>query len=154
MTACNDSPNEITWKNRQYVLLSATLLIFLFLIGCSGSNKFDDTVSMDAPPVLVDNVFTDIPVPENFSMDTENTFVYESGSGTVKVGRLFYSGWGKLDGTVAFYQNEMTNKGWKLVNAMGHDGKVMNYFKQGRVCTLILTSNWARVNVEIQTGPQ
>jgi len=48
----------------------------------------------------------------------------------------------------------MINKGWQLVNAIRHNGMVMNYQKEGWVCTLILNHSWGKSYIEIQIGPK
>ncbi|NIQ03502.1 MAG: hypothetical protein GWM98_26640, partial [Nitrospinaceae bacterium] len=64
------------------------------------------------------------------------------------------SGWNDQEEVVGFYENAMINKGWKLINSMEHDGKIMNYEKNGWDCTLIITAGWFKTYVEIQIGPK
>ncbi len=98
--------------------------------------------------------FTDVPVPYGFSADRKKSFVYESGTGTFKVGRLYYSGWNKPREVVDYYQNAMINKGWELINSLVHEGTILNYQKEGWACTLIVTEALLKTNVEIQIGPK
>ena len=105
------------------------------------------------PPEMV-YPFSDIPVPHGFERDHAKSFIYESGSGTVKVGRFFYSGWSDLSDVVTFYQNEMVNKGWNLVNAIKHETTIMNYEKEGWVCAVMIKSMLGKASIEIQAGPK
>ena len=105
------------------------------------------------PPELV-YPFSDIPIPNGFDQDHTKSFVYESGSGTVKVGRFIYSGWSKLDTVISFFQNEMVNKGWSLVNSIKHEITVLNYEKEGWVCSVMIKSTLGQAFIEIQAGPK
>jgi hypothetical protein len=129
--------------------------------GCVAAKTFDpDTGEMHKQGLVPDQDaylnarFPDVPFPQKFKFDRDKSFVYETGSGGVKVGRLFFSGWARLDDAVSFYHNEMINKGWTLVRAIEHEGIMMLYDKKGWVCTIILTASLGQANVEIQVGPK
>ena len=113
-----------------------------------------ETPPPSPPPPELAYPFLDIPVPSGFERNHSKSFVYESGSGTVIVGRLFFSGWGNLDEVISFYQDEMVNKGWSLVNAIKHKTTILNYEKEGWVCTLMTHSTLGRIYIEIQAGPK
>ena len=98
--------------------------------------------------------FSDIPIPSRFKYDRSRSFIYESGSGTIKVGRLFFQGWAGLDSVIGFYQNEMLNNGWTLIRVIEHDGNMLLYEKEARVCTINITSTLGQSTVEIQVGPK
>ena len=99
--------------------------------------------------------FTDIPVPPDFSRNDSKSWIYESGSGTVRVVRLFFSGYKNQDQVLSFYQNEMINNGWKLVNSIKTEvNQVLHYDKEGWVSTIILNSNIVSTFIEIQAGPK
>ena len=128
---------------------------WLFSSGCETLEKMKATTPPPPPPPPeMVYPFSDIPYPNGFAFDSSKSFIYESGSGTVKVGRFIYSGWGDLNGVVVFYENEMVNKGWKLVNAIKHETTVLNYEKEGWVCTLMVRSKLGQIFIEIQAGPK
>jgi hypothetical protein len=137
------------------------LLLFgalLFSAGCATWEELttqppSSPPSPPPPPELV-YPFSDIPIPNGFEQNREKSFVYESGSGTVKVGRFFYFGWGTLGEVVSFYQNEMVNKGWSLVNSIKHGVTVLNYEKEGWLCALMIKSTLGNISIEIQAGPK
>ena len=140
-------------------MIKRLFLFSIFTIGLlSGCATWDEMVPetppTPPPPPAVVYPFSDIPVPNGFERDHSKSFIYESGSGSVKVGRFFYSGWGYLGETVDFYQNEMVNKGWRLVNSMKHETTILNYEKDGWVCALIIHSVLGKAFVEIQAGPK
>ena len=137
--------------------------LFLFLLfgawllnaGCAALEKMNVTKPpLPPPPPKMVYPFSDIPYPQGYAFDSSKSFIYEAGSGTVKVGRFIYSGWSDFNGVVNFYQNEMINKGWNLVNAIKHETTILNYQKEGWVCTLMIKSKLGQVFIEIQAGPK
>ena len=137
-----------------------TIYIFmtLFFSGCAGLDiGLDDKRSSPSRPPQQANAypFSDIPVPPDFSRNETKSWIYESGSGTVKVARLFFSGYKKIDYVVIFYQNEMLNKGWALVNSIKTEREhIMNFQKEGWVSTVRLNSNFVSTFIEITAGPK
>ena len=117
-----------------------------------------DKIDTPTPPQpeIINNAlpFVDVPVPSGFSRDQIKSFVYETGSDEMKVGRLFFKGDASLRKTVEFYQNEMINKEWTLVNSMASTETILNYRKEGWVCTVIIKPrSFNRSSIEIQIGP-
>jgi len=133
------------------------IIIFLFLAFSSGCAMINQIDSPPPPqPEIINNAlpFVDVPVPSGFSRDQVKSFVYETGSNEMKVGRLFFNGRTGLKPTVEFFQNEMVNKGWTLVNSMASTETILNYRKEGWVCTVIVRPrSFSRSNIEIQIGP-
>jgi len=133
------------------------VIIFLslaFFNGCAGLDQFEKQVPPE--PAIINNAlpFIDVPVPNGFNRDQSKSFVYETGNNDLKVGRLFFNGASGLKPTVEFYQNEMVNKGWALVNSMASTDTILNYRKEGWICTVIIRPrSFSRSIVEIQIGP-
>lgn len=136
------------------------LFILLFFPGCSTWEKWDiglDDNSEPPPPPVTETAqpFNDIPIPPGFSRDNIKSFVYEAGSGTVKVGRLFFSGNKNVREVLPFYQNEMLNKGWTAGTHIKTEKKqILNYEKEGWVSMIILRSNILSTFIEIHVGPK
>lgn len=134
-------------------VLTTSFALFV-MAGCSSTPDTADSADSQAGFTDVAHPFTDVPIPAGFSADRSKSFVYESGSGSIKVGRLYYSGWNGSQEVVNYYHNAMINKGWKMVNAMEHDGMILNYEKKTRVCTVIVTDALLKTKLEIQVGPK
>ncbi len=133
------------------------LFTILFFSACAEWELGLDRDSGPPPPPKIAETaypFSDIPIPVDFSRDNSKTFIYEAGSGTVKVGRLFFHGTSKLNDILTFYQNEMLNKGWTLVNSIKNESVILNYVKKDMVSTIILRSNLLSTFIEIQIGPK
>jgi len=135
------------------IIITASFALFV-MAGCASSPDAGDSADAGAGFSEVALPFTDVPIPSGFSADRSKSFVYESGSGSIKVGRLYYSGWHDSQDVVNYYHNAMVNKGWKMVNAMEHDGMILNYEKKTRVCTVIVTDALLKTHLEIQVGPK
>jgi hypothetical protein len=126
-------------------------LIFLSLIlfsGCATWQSGDENETKD----FIE--FANVPIPSSFTLDSSRSFIYESGSGSVKVGRLFYSGWNNQDEVVGYFKNGMLNRGWQPVNTMTYDaGVVLNYQKEGWSSSINITTGLLKSYVEIKIGP-
>lgn len=140
-------------------VLTASFALFV-MTGCALTQDATDSADSGgsagpgAEVITLAHPFSDVPIPSGFSADRAKSFVYESGSGDVKVGRLYYSGWHDSQDVVNYYYNAMINKGWKMVNSMEHDGIILNYEKETRVCTVIVTDALIKTHLEIQVGPK
>ena len=149
---------KVIEQKKSYLSVWIFCLLFMFS-GCASLQESIDNFGIEEPPPLPDPVnlaypFTDLPIPKGFDRDHARSFVYESGSGTIKVGRLFFSGWGNMEKIMSFYQSEMVNHGWKLINAMEHDGTILNYKKEGWISTVVIRSKWGTTKIKIVVGPQ
>ncbi|QPJ65414.1 MAG: hypothetical protein G3M78_08430 [Candidatus Nitrohelix vancouverensis] len=135
--------------------IQVVLLAFLvFVTACAGHSTLGKGLKSEVKPFKEAVPFSEIPMISSFDFDPDASFIYESGSGSVKVGRLFYSGWGNLEDTVKFFENEMVNKGWSLVNSIRQNGVILNYQNDAQVATLIITHDWGKSFIEIQIGPK
>jgi hypothetical protein len=134
------------------------ILMTLIFSGCAEWNiGLDGKKSSPSRPPQQANAypFSDIPVPPDFSRNESKSWIYEAGSGKIKVARLFFAGYKKIDHVVIFYQNEMLNKGWALVNSIKTEREhIMNYQKEGWVSTIRVESNIVSTFIEIQAGPK
>ena len=143
-------------KNNQLAFYQklAIFLLLMFMNGCAVIDK----MGKETPPQreVITNAlpFIDVPVPSGFIRDQLKSFVYETGNERMKVGRLFFEGNKSLKDVVEFYQNEMINKEWTLINSMASKDTILNYAKTGWTCTVIIRPrSFSRSNIEIQIGP-
>ena len=134
------------------------ILMLLIFSGCAEWNiGLDGKKSSPSRPPQQANAypFSDIPVPPDFARNESKSWIYEAGSGNIKVARLFFSGYKKIDHVVIFYQNEMLNKGWALVNSIKTEREhIINFQKEGWVSTIRIESNIVSTFIEIQAGPK
>ena len=127
----------------------------MFINGCAG---IIDKMEGETPPQpeIISNAlpFIDVPVPSGFNRNQLKSFVYETSNDNMKVGRLFFEGSKSLKDVVEFYQNEMVNKEWILINSMASTDTILNYHKTGWTCTVIIRPRpFNRSIIEVQIGP-
>ena len=80
--------------------------------------------------------FSNIPIPKKYDLDRSKSFIYESGKGDVKVGRLHLTGWGGQDEVIVFYRNEMVKRGWDLIRVTEQEATIMLYGQDSQICTV------------------
>ena len=145
---------KIIKHNLSTVYLEIVIILYLVVLnGCAMMNQLEDPVPPQ--PETINNAlpFTDVPVPSGFNRDQAKSFVYDGGN-EMKVGRLFFNGSSGLKPTVEFYQNEMINKGWTLINSIASTETILNYQKEGWRCNVIIRPrSFSRSNIEILIGP-
>ncbi|QPJ62698.1 MAG: hypothetical protein G3M70_12755 [Candidatus Nitronauta litoralis] len=105
-------------------------------------------------PAELTTRFGNVPIPPGFDLDRSKSFIYESGSGAVKVGKLHLTGWNGEDEVIEYYRNEMVAKGWSSVSIMEQKITVMVYEQEGQMCTIIVEPSFSKTHVEINVGPK
>jgi hypothetical protein len=68
-----------------------------------------DTATTNVPQ------FTDIPVPQGFSVPKNNLDAFITEAGSYRAGRQVYFGTARAFDTVTYYEERMPNHGWTLV---------------------------------------
>jgi len=142
--------------NNLFFVITASFALFI-MTGCSSTPKTADSADYADSGAGYSEValpFKDVPIPSGFSANRAKSFIYESGNGSIKVGRLYYSGWHGSQEVVNYYHNAMINNGWKMINAMEHDGMILNYQKKTKLCTIIVSEAMLKTKLEIQIGPK
>lgn len=126
-------------------------------VGCAQSPKkagSPPSAEKEPPPPAVALQFPSIPIPKGTELDRDKTFIYESGSGKVKVGRLVFSVWNKTQDVVDYFREEMVKNGWKSVRTMEHTDTILLYERKGKVATIIIKHSMGKTHIEIQIGPK
>lgn len=126
------------------------------LAGCGGTpEKATGPAPEQMPPPSVAMQFPNVPIPKGIELDRGKTFIYESGSGDIKVGRLVFSVWNKAEDVVDYFRTEMVQNGWTPLQIVEHDTRTMLYERTGQVCTVSVTpSSLGKTHIEIQVGPK
>ncbi|MCF8720262.1 hypothetical protein [Nitrospina gracilis] len=137
--------------------VAAALIFALFgFSGCADTpKKTGDSAPEQSPPPSVAMQFPNVPLPKGIELDRGKTFIYESGSGNIKVGRLVFSVWNKAEDVVDYFRTEMVQNGWTPLQIVEHDTRTMLYQRKGQVCTVSVTpSHLGKTHIEIQIGPK
>ena len=124
-------------------------------LGCTPKAYSPNTGSNGKePPPAIAIQFSSIPLPDGIELDRDKTFIYESGSGAVKVGRLSFSLWNRAGEVVEYFRNEMPGRGWQSIRIVEHDTTIMLYEQENEVCTIIVEPALGKTQIEIQIGPK
>ncbi|MFQ5482777.1 MAG: hypothetical protein ACE5ER_08455 [Nitrospinaceae bacterium] len=113
-----------------------------------------DPTTPSADPASLAVRFANVPIPPGFDLDRSKSFIYESGSGAVKVGRLYLSGWNAVDEVIQFFRNEMVAKGWSPISIMEQQVTLMVFEREDQVCTLMVEPSFGKTHVQIHVGPR
>ncbi len=138
------------------LLLRLTTVFLLLLSGCAGMETQDSKGPQTGPPTesSLSTRFANVPIPPGFDLDRSKSFIYESGSGSVKVGKLFLRGWNGVDEVIEFFRNEMVAKGWTSISIMEQSTTVMMYERETQVCTIMVEPSLGKTKVQINVGPK
>ena len=138
-----------------YALITAALILVVGGVSKEGPKSQNGTAGnvKGSIPSLTKR-FANIPLPKGYELDRSKSFIYESGSGHVKVGRLHLTGWGGPDSTINFYRTEMIKKGWDLIRATEQEATVLLYEQDKQICTVVIVKSFGKTNVDIQFGPK
>ena len=144
-------------NSTQYRLLQALFAAGLALVwGCAKAPPMNPPAdpAQGVPQRPLTLQFSNIPIPSGFTLDREKTFIYESGSGNVKVGRLHFSVWNPVEEVVEYFRNEMGQKGWRPIRIIEHKVTVMMYETDTELATVIVQPSLGKTQIEIQVGPK
>jgi len=136
-------------------VIFGTLILF---VGCAsketGKSKRGHAGNVKESIPALQKRFANIPLPKDYDLDRSKSFIYESGTGHVKVGRLHLTGWGGPDNVINFYRTEMIKKGWNLIRVTEQEATVMLYDQESDLCTIVIVKSYGKTSVDIQFGPK
>ncbi|MDQ7778417.1 MAG: hypothetical protein RDV41_01750 [Planctomycetota bacterium] len=126
-------------------LVPAALLLAFCFAGCQTIKDFPDKVKATVYPdvtepdeskiVRIAN-FDDLPVPPNFTVVPDQSFVFEHGA--FRNARQVYMGAVHLDIITKFFEAHLPANGWKLVSSYGSSRQMTWRFdKETDACTIV-----------------
>ena len=83
--------------------------------------------------------FTDLPVPEGFALETNESFVFVQGS--LRSADLSYSGTQAVSEVIRFYQDSMPTHGWRFLRMTGVRMKTLAYLSGDEICEIIMETH-------------
>ena len=134
-------------------LLSSWL--FMLALGLSGCI----TVQEEGPearhfalqPSLVMR-FEDVPVPEEFKIIPDKSFILESGG--VRAGVLKYIGKADAEDIVLFYKTQMPAHGWILMSVVEYGERILNFERENEGCVVSIIQKTSQVEITISLAPK
>jgi hypothetical protein len=88
------------------------------------------------PPEWVLDKFTDLPVPEEFKLDLDDSFVFVQGD--LRSVDLTYEGERPVRELVHFYKESMPGNGWMFIRMTGKTLKMLTFAKRNELCEIII----------------
>lgn len=99
------------------------------------------------------NAFPDVPIPSTHKINLEQSVIFTSPTQTV--GKIALDGSGDVDSLYRFYEQQMRDNGWSLVNAFQSSTSSLYYAKPGRFVAIIIEALGAgNSRVYLNIGPE
>lgn len=147
-------------------LIAATLIAAGLLAACNPNLRRPDVTRVDPKTGEVSTrtdakevevgllqAFPDVPIPADHKIDLERSMIFKSPSQTV--GKLTSEGSGDVDSIFRFYQAQMQQNGWNLVNGFQSATSSLYYAKPGKFLAIIIESTGRRSSrVTLNIGPE
>ncbi len=125
-------------------LLTMVFMMALFGGGCSWFGLFSD--KPETP-----QIFTDLPVPPELTVDEGDSKIYEGLGG--RVGRLLASGRVDQVALVNYFRENMRQNGWTVEGEFdGEDRYTMVFVKKPRSAAISVRAGWVYTDVEINVS--
>ncbi len=125
---------------KRTIIVSLVTAMF-FLGGCNMlAPKVTPAAKVAAPPPTyrwVGTQFEDIPIPPDFSMDYDASYLNVAVKGP-RVADLRYRGQMSLTESLTYMQKGMEQAGWTMTSLTGVAIKTLHYVKNGEECVIML----------------
>lgn len=134
------------------------VILFSFLASFSGCKMVEEVTKKDKEPVIakVENManfrFEDLPIPNNLTLDNEESFVYETDN--YRTGILKYKGSDNFKNIGNFFKGELPKYNWVLINSIEYMRVMQLIFqKPGWITVLYIKQDGSTVDLTITIGP-
>ncbi len=148
--------------NRDGVLIAVffNMLIFIFITGCATDIQSEKTAppaksqtveEIGEPAISIYYDFKDIPVPKELEIKKEKSFIFQTTESTT--GLLSFSGNVESNSLISFFNNKMSEDGWRLLSTFKSPKNIMFFQKENRFCIITIISKTFTTDVEILVTP-
>lgn len=137
---------------KKIIILSCVMLLL-----CSGCTFFRNLTGQqyqpkqEAGPNQAFYGFPDVPIPQELTIVSDRSFVYETS--VFKAGVLFFNGNVELQSLENYFKINMPKNGWKYVNSFRYRDSILNYVKDDKTCNIRMSRGAFSSDVEIWVGP-
>jgi len=139
---------------KRIIILSCAVLMVAFS-GCSLFQRQTTINTTPQPkqegPNQVFYGFPDVPVPQELSIVSDRSFVYDTSA--FKAGVLFFNGNVDLQSLESYYRINMPKNGWRYVNSFRYKDTILNYVKDDKICNIRMSRGAISSDLEIWVGP-
>jgi hypothetical protein len=140
------------WKLFTFLSLSLSLVV---IWGCAMPMSYQQTYDegmAEELPLSAMLRFNDVPVPETFRFDSQNSYIFENKF--TRIGVLKYMTTTSPQEIVVFFKREMPSAGWRLINILEYGQKILTYEKGEESCTINVLPGRTQSTVIISVTPQ
>ena len=131
------------------------LVVFAILVsGCMTAPVPEKQETVMVPLTTIAERFAEIPIPEDFDLDRNESFIFESGGGKVQIARLSFATVSPASDVVNFLRLEMHKRGWEPVRIIEHRDAGMLYEKEEQICSVYVTVRDSQTLIEYHFGPR
>ena len=96
--------------------------------------------------------FPDIPIPANHTIDLDRSVIFHSQKQAI--GKIVTSGGGDAASVYRFYETEMPNRGWSLVNGFLSTVSSLYFARPGTFTAITIEPNGRGTRVTLNIGPE
>lgn len=126
------------------------VILAMILSACSIDTQSVSNTSGDLPYTF--SQFSDIPIPENASMNLDKTAIF--GRENDWVGKITFTAPYSVGGVFDFYMSEMPKFGWSEITSVRGPNSVLTYSRDSRVALIQLTpSNFQGTLIVLTMSP-
>ncbi len=137
---------------RKGVVFSA--VCFAFLLTSCATTSSQQSASVAVQKKSVEEILGEnVPIFPGFSMQTEKSFIYESGN--IKVGRVVFTGKAKVKDIVSFYKDSLPQMGWEpvVVTIYGNQAKMV-FITPDQTLQIDIVKGFSETTLIVQLGPR
>lgn len=143
--------------------LSPWILAVCLLLSCSGCATTESRNSaqlseagadagLTTLPVTANLRFEDLPVPVGFKLESNKSFIFQADN--TRVALLKYTGRAKPQDLIEFYQTQMLQYNWNLLNVVEYDRSILSFERGKESCLVTIETKGAKKTVTISLAPK
>jgi len=130
------------------------LLLALTFVSCAQTTQSNvKTAPVQEEQVKEEILGANVPVYPGFKLIPSKSFIYESGS--VKVGRLIFTGRAPIKNIVSYYKAVLPEKGWEpLTITVNGNSAQLTFTSPDQVLQIEASKGFSETELIIQIGPK
>lgn len=115
--------------------------------GDSGDTRIEKPL-----PVAASLRFEDIPIPADFNIIRDQSFVFQDGN--TRVGLMRYTGRANSNQVVTFFKNQMSLYNWDLINIVEYGHITLNFTKSSESCVITVEPLATKTIIGVMVSPK
>ncbi len=136
---------------RRLVLAVLALFLVSNLFACTMFTKKEGASSAAKTSRASYYEFEDVLVPSEMKLDKKDSFIYTTSR--FKAGVLTFTGRVEPDSLTAFFQNNMTKDGWRLISTFKFRETTLVFLKDERAAVVTIQEGLYNSKLQVRVGP-